>query len=84
MFLCSSRCPAQEHVGDPAAARVHDKSGDMPDIAVDGVDRVIAAHGHLSGRQDVIGEGLGPEAVDTGGSVPRYRPAGGVGTGAIP
>ncbi len=57
----------QEHVGDPAAARIHGNSGDVPDIAVDGIDRVAAAHGHLSGRLDVIGESLGQAAGDTVG-----------------
>jgi len=32
----------QEHVGDPAAARVHDDSGDVSDTAVDGGDRAAA------------------------------------------
>ena len=43
----------QEQVGDLAAARVYGNSGDVLDSAVDGMDRVITAQGHLPGRQNV-------------------------------
>ena len=55
-----------EHVGHLAAVLVYDKSLDVPDIAVDEIDGVAAAHRHLSRRKDVIGEGLGQAAVNAG------------------
>lgn len=49
----------------------------MPDSAVDGMDRVTAAHRHLSGRQNVISEGLRQAVVDTGaGPGPRLSKVG--------
>jgi len=66
----------QEQVGDLAAARGCGNSDDVPDSAVEGICRVIAAQGHFPGRQNVIGEGLRPRGFDREAERADDAPAG--------
>jgi hypothetical protein len=63
----------QEQVGDLAAARGYGNSDDVPDSAVEGICRVIAAQGSCPGRRDVIGEGLRPRVLTARPSGPAIR-----------